>query len=126
MNVLTQVASKTTNDIIILAIVFFVGLVVVIPFYKVWSKSKKEAAKEKRDDYTQREKVLIEVVTKNTEAITTLTGHIKTGQENSQSFERQLYDYVKTLENKMDKSSLVINDVHTILIERAKSTTKRR
>jgi hypothetical protein len=70
-DLLRDIAQQTNSELILFFIVFLAAMVVVfLPFYLMMGKQRKEtreAEKEKRDSYTEREKEIINVIKENSE-----------------------------------------------------------
>lgn len=104
---LSNIAKITTNDVILWTIVVILGLVVLVPVYKIVLKS----SYDKRKDEQKREEMLVKVVKENTTAITTLTMSIK------MITDQQTYE-LRQISQREEKNSLVLNEIYNILLER--------
>ena len=99
MNALNQIAQKTSNDILLLAIVLAtVVLTMTIPFYKALSKS----AKERRQQELAHERLLLEVVRDNTKVNAGLKALLETSNRGCESCKRDQSDKFNRLESKID------------------------
>lgn len=77
-SLLESVIQQSHNDLITMAVIILIGLVVFfIPFYTLYSKSKKQAA----IDATKERAMYLEIVQSNTDALTSLKHSLETNNE---------------------------------------------
>lgn len=122
MSELVEISKGTSNDVILWTIVIMIGLVMVaLPIYNLTIKANKEKRaaealieKDKMLAEMKREEVLLAVVTKNTVAITELTGFIRLNLEQQAAL-------IKSISERGEKNSLVLNEIYNMLLEKEES-----
>ncbi len=129
--ILSQVTQKTNSELILFFIIFAIILVVfLLPLYGLLLKDKKEkhkAEKEKRDDYMQREKQIIEVIKENSEVIASLKVTLENNSVNTNSSLNRLHDkmdamsielgVIKAKQEQVASDQIrILNDIQTVLM----------
>ena len=117
MEGLQEIAKNTNNDAIILVIVLIIGIAVVaIPLYKVLIN----AQEKKRQQYMEREQILVDVVKENSEIMAGLKVVLESTYSNCSACKAEQVDLFHQITKKQDRQIELLTEVHTIVQFNAK------
>ena len=98
MDVVSQVANKTDNDVILFTIIILIALVVVmLPLYRIilsGRKFEKESENSRRENELDEKKLIISVVTSNTDVMSQLKATLETIGINTNSALARIHDRI--------------------------------
>lgn len=131
MNELSNIASKTNNDVILWTIVIIIGLVLVgIPIVKLfttWYKMITTAREAQNKQEFDREHLLIEVIQKNSEVISELKSVLHNTNSKCDTCKVEQLDRIKGINESIkehsksiSKNNEVLNEVYNIILERGR------
>jgi hypothetical protein len=107
-DVLTTVANRTTNDILLLMIVVaVVAILIAVPLYKVIAK----ASSERRIQELNREALILDVVKGNSAVMAELKSLLQESNDNCDNCRAAQLSLFKRLEDKQDAHTVLLTEI---------------